>query len=202
MTLTGESAGKITLRTSEDWTLWADQFKSKAKRAQLWEYIVDEDIADSSSNNRKTFAEVVKAPKKPLLSQFKKKTASGSRSISAEASSIIDLHPDDIAIWTALTVEYNSERKDHELILKRLDNLQEWIRDTVTPEHLRRWCTADKEVDEWYFSLNTHLGIDILDRKTRARQAYADVLAMPRRKRLSTKKEVEEWLSKWDTAYN
>jgi hypothetical protein len=86
--------------------------------------------------------------------------------------------------------------------LKRLDNLQEWICDTIAPEHLRRWCTSDREVNEWYFSLKSHLGINILDRKTRARQAYTDVLTIPRRKRLSTKKEVEEWLSKSDTTYN
>jgi hypothetical protein len=36
--------GKITLRTSKDWTLLADQFESKTKRAQLWKYIDDEDI--------------------------------------------------------------------------------------------------------------------------------------------------------------
>lgn len=198
MSLNAESSARISLRTTDDWTLWADQFKSKAKRAQLWDYIDPE----ASATDRQTLAEVTEAPKKPQIKQFYKKNANSNRSASVRATDITELHPEDMPLWTALNAEYASKRKDHELVMKKIDNLQEWMRETVSPEHLRRHCTADKDIDEWYASLKLPLGIDLLDRKTRARQEYADTLAIPPRKRLSTKKEVEDWLNKWDHAYN
>jgi hypothetical protein len=192
--------GKIALRSPEDWLLWSDQFKSKAKSAQLWQYI-EAAIAIPSETDRETLAEAIKMPQKPKISQFRKRSPNGARSAGA-ATNLTELVPEDIAIWTALTANYTSERKDQELLIKRLDTLQEWVRNTVAQEYLRLCCTSDKEVDAWYVSLKARLGTDLLDRKTRARQQYDNVLAMPRRKRLANKKEVEEWLSKWDNAYS
>ncbi|KAI8648164.1 hypothetical protein NCS56_01548700 [Fusarium sp. Ph1] len=124
--LSTESSAKLSLRTAADWTLWDDQFKSKAKRAQLWDYIDPE----TSASSRQTLAEATVAPTKPRISQFSKRTSTGNRSASASAASVAELHVDDIAIWTALTAEYNAERKDHELLMKKIDNLQEWMRET------------------------------------------------------------------------
>ncbi|KAI8669958.1 Gag protein [Fusarium sp. Ph1] len=198
MSLNAESSARICLRTTEDWTLWADQFKSKAKRAQLWDYIDPE----ASQRLGLSLNEAIVAPSRPQIKRFYKRNADGNRSASVRATDVTELHIDDMPLWTALNAEYTSERKDHELLMKKIDNLQEWMRETVSSEHLRRYCTADKEIDEWYASLKLHLGIDLLDRKTRARQEYAETLAIPHRKRLSTKKEVEDWLNKWDQAYH
>jgi hypothetical protein len=193
-------ASGIILRTPQDWLLWSDQFKSKAKRAQIWHYIENHASIDSD-NEQTTLTDALKIPEKPKISQFKKKTANGGRS-AMEANTLADLIPDDLSTWTALKADYMAERKENELLLKRLDSLQDWIRQTVAIEHLRLHCTADKEVDEWYFALEARLATDTLDRKARARKDYDEILAIPRRKRLSNKKEVEEWLARWDSAYH
>jgi hypothetical protein len=128
-------ASGIILRTPQDWLLWSDQFKSKAKRAQIWHYIENHASIDSD-NEQTTLTDALKIPEKPKISQFKKKTANGGRS-AMEANTLADLIPDDLSTWAALKADYMAERKENELLLKRLDSLQDWIRQTVAIEHLR-----------------------------------------------------------------
>ncbi|KAG7411261.1 hypothetical protein Forpe1208_v009686 [Fusarium oxysporum f. sp. rapae] len=195
-----ETNHSIILRTPEDWLLWSDQFQSKAKRAQIWRFI-HQSGPNTSPTTDNAFSDALKIPEKPKLSLFKKKNTNGTRS-AIEASALADLVTEDLALWSALKAEYAAEVKEHEQLLKKIDALQDWVRETVAIEHLRLYCTADREIDEWYYALQARLATDNLDRKARARKAYDNALAAPRRKRLANKREVEEWLLKWDAAYH
>ncbi|KAF6786817.1 gag protein [Colletotrichum sojae] len=57
-------------------------------------------------------------------------------------------------------------------------------------------------MDQWIYELNTRVGCDPQERRAIANEAYKRVLLAPERKRLGTKKDVEDWLTKWEQAFH
>ncbi|KAL0929981.1 gag protein [Colletotrichum truncatum] len=88
--------------------------------------------------------------------------------------------------------------KTHEAFLKGIRVLEDWVRDTVSTSLLKSCCTADRALDRWVYALKERVGITTRERRTAASEAYKRALQIPERKRLATKKELEEWLTKWE----
>ncbi|KAF4469891.1 hypothetical protein FALBO_3208, partial [Fusarium albosuccineum] len=203
MSLNAEFSAKITLRMTEDWILWDEQFQSKARRAAIWKYI-NPNPTPREARTRQSLAEALEPPEKPSLSEFDRSTTPGSSHQTRSTRTIrgiADLTPEETALWSTLLSAYNTDEKEHRNLIKSVTALEDWIRETVSSENLRRCCKASKNLDEWYKELKAHLGIDPIDRKAKARREYDETLAAPARKRLSTKKEVEDWIKRWDNAY-
>lgn len=203
---------KLSLDGPDDWVLWIDQLRSKSQLYNLWQYLNPE------SKPQGNLATRLRPPREPNITDFSITAQARNRraqaqeeegvdtpDLASEASldipeTIRDLSSADAAIYINQWTEYNNKAKQHEILIKNLATVQTWIQTTVSESLLRSCCTADKPIDVWISNLKDRVGISSVDRLRAAHVQYQQTLTQPLRKRLSTRKEVEDWVTQWDQA--
>ncbi|TIC89876.1 hypothetical protein CH35J_002020 [Colletotrichum higginsianum] len=210
---------KTVLNATTDWVLWFDQLKTKAKAYKLWAAI---DPSIATRQTHETLEKYLEEPIKPSPSDHPRvitRPAGSTRSATVtptaselgtllphtdndtpRAHGMEDLSPSDLALYRARRAEYNEELRAQEKRLQRYCDLQEWIRQTVSIDLKLHCCTSDKEVDQWIKALEARVGIRPFERRNNAQVAYDAVLTAPTRKPLNNRRDVEDWITKWERA--
>ncbi|KAL0940526.1 gag protein [Colletotrichum truncatum] len=166
------SSAKITLNTPADWILWIDQLQSKAKSYDLWRYI-DPQRPGALNTGQTRLERRMERLKRPEIYD----------------------HP------KTGKAEVLNEDADYETRAQALEELSAAnlaLYKELSTSLLKSCCTADRALDRWVYALKERVGITTRERRTAASEAYKKALQIPERKRLATKKELEEWLTKWE----
>ncbi|KAF6810017.1 gag protein [Colletotrichum plurivorum] len=196
---------KIQLKTTHDWVLWIDQLQSKAESYELWEDL-DPDRFEKRPRATTRYERRTRRPIRPEISDHPKTGKAELLRADADddlrAEGLADLSAANLALYKERRTEYMEQLKEYESLMKGVRSLEDWIRETVDADLLRHCCTADKKLDQWIHELKTRAGCDSQERRAIANEAYKRVLLTPERKRLGTKKDVEDWLAKWEQAFH
>ncbi|KAL0936396.1 gag protein [Colletotrichum truncatum] len=169
------SSAKITLNTPADWILWIDQLQSKAKSYDLWRYI-DPQRPGALNTGQTRLERRMERPKRPEIYDHPKtgkaEVLNEDADYETRAQALEELSAANLALYKERRSEYMERSKTHE--------------------------AADRALDRWVYALKERVGITTRERRTAASEAYKRALQIPERKRLATKKELEEWLTKWE----
>ncbi|KAF4484822.1 hypothetical protein CGGC5_v007971 [Colletotrichum fructicola Nara gc5] len=200
----------IELRSTRDWILWFDQLQSKAKSYDLWKHINPaEHIQAMPGAFQSRLDALMTAPDAPEISDHPSGGGANSAAVIldpdndaavARAENLAELSRANRELYRDRQADYTFRIKRYEARMKSIRALQDWIRDTADPELLRHCCTADKNLDEWIYELQKRVGSSDSERKATAKAEYSAVLQLPARKKLATKRDVEDWLTKWERA--
>jgi hypothetical protein len=199
------------LASSDDWVAWFNVLKTKAKNQDLWVYI------DPLAENKPSLAS--NPPTKPDIRSMKKKgprtravTAEGTPSTqgssvtlqeedpllgadaddSQRANEISDLSAANLQTYNSLWTLYKHLLSEHENLKKRTAKVQDWVLETVDEPLARHHCSADNTLADWVKSLYEEFSLAAADRKWKARKAYRNHLAKPRRSRLTSHRALDE----------